>query len=68
MDKDILSSFGPTDAALLQIAGASSDFIQPIFTEDGKLARECQRRQLKSLRVAEVLSIWQGSMSKTGRL
>ncbi len=59
MEGDTLSSFGPTDTALLHIAYLSSDPGQPIFTEDTRLAGECRKKQLKVLSIAEVLSIWQ---------
>ncbi len=59
MDGNILSSFGPTDTALLQLAGASSHSSQPVFTEEGELAGKCREREVKVLRIAEVLSIWQ---------
>jgi hypothetical protein len=59
MNDDTLSFFGPTDAALLHIAGLSPDLGQPILTEDTKLAGECRKKQLKVLTIAQVLNIWQ---------
>lgn len=59
MDKDTLSSLGPTDTALLKIASIASNLHQPIFTEDGPLTGLCQKKQVRFLRIAEVLSIWQ---------
>jgi hypothetical protein len=59
MDGDILLSFGPTDTALLHIAGFSPDSSQPVLTEDGKLAGQCRKKQLSVLGINDVLSIWQ---------
>lgn len=62
MDGDILSSFGPTDTALLHIARLSPN--QPVFTEDGKLAGECRKKEVGVLRIADVQSIWQQYVGK----
>ena len=62
MDGDILSSFGPTDTALLHIARLSPN--QPVFAEDGKLVGECRKKELSVLRIAEVQGIWQQYVGK----
>lgn len=59
MDSDTLSSFGPTDTALIHIASLSPNLSQPVFTEDGELAGQCRKKQLSVLRIDDVLSIWQ---------
>lgn len=64
MDGATLSILGPTDTALLQIASAVPNLGQTIFTEDGRLARQCRDKQVRILRVADVLSIWQQLESK----
>lgn len=56
MDGDTLSSFGPTDTALLDLSG---NLKQPVFTEDTKLAGQCRKRQLTVLGIDDVLSLWQ---------
>lgn len=59
MDSNVLSSFGPTDTALLHIARLSPNLNQPVFTEDGELAGQCRKNQVRALTIGEVLSIWQ---------
>lgn len=64
MDSDTLSSLGPTDTALLEIASSTPNLHQPILTEDGPLTGLCRKKQVRFLRIAEVLSIWQRFASK----
>lgn len=64
MDADTLSSFGPTDTALLRIASLSPNFSQPIFIADGRLAGQCRKKELNVLGIADVLSIWQQNATK----
>jgi len=66
MDSQTLSSLGPTDTALLQIAGAAPDLSQPVLTEDNHLAGQCRKKQVKVLRIADVVSMWQQYGSEQG--
>lgn len=59
MNGDMLSSLGPTDTALLQIASAAPNSSQRVFTEDGDLIGQCRKKGVSVLRISDILSIWQ---------
>jgi hypothetical protein len=59
MKTPLLSSLGPTDTSLLQIAQLPTSFRRLVFTEDAKLRDQCQEKEIEVLTVSEVLSLWQ---------
>lgn len=67
MDSQTLSSLGPTDTALLQIASTAPDSSQPVMTEDTHLAGQCRKKQVKVLRITDVVGMWQQFGSKQGQ-
>lgn len=64
MDGDILSSFGPTDTALIHIACLSPNLSQPVFTEDSRFAGQCRKKQVSVLGIADIQSIWEENVTK----
>lgn len=64
MESNVLSSFGPTDTALIHLARLSDNLSQPVFTEDYKLIGECRKKEVKVITLSEILSLWQENGSK----
>lgn len=56
MELETLSSFGPTEAAILALA---KRFGGIVLTEDGRLRGECDRQEISVLRCSDVLDLWQ---------
>ncbi len=59
MDTDVLALLGPTDASLLHVALRFRELSRPVLTEDGKLAGQCQKKNVPVLRLADILNLWQ---------
>ncbi|MBI5197282.1 MAG: hypothetical protein HZA19_01605 [Nitrospirae bacterium] len=64
MDREILCSFGPADAALIHMANRRRELNCSIFTGEGKLDGHCRKKEIRVLSVGEVIGLWQrfGSM------
>lgn len=59
MDSDILKSYWPIDTAIFHLAQREENIGKPVFTEDGRLRNFCVQKEIKVLRVYDVLVLWQ---------